>query len=839
MKSFVLAVLSAFLGLQFAVHAQVTVSSPITPVDSLQKLVNAHPKEDTTKVNLLNALARFCFYDLQYKRGIINAQMARRLAQKITYDKGEGLYLRALTIINSNTPLWYYFEIQTRWFYERIHEKETFNPLEAPRRSALDLKKANAELSIALTYAQTQQDKELEAMLLQLMGGLNYALGKYDASLNYADQAIQLFQKIGQPNPAFYVLTTKMSVLDQIKRVKEANVVETQVINIIAQTKDIRDKAMLCERAGLAFNYANQNKFGLALEYYFKANILLEQVGDTQLRIEVLNNIAYAFNSLMMYKKAVDYYKKALPLLDKNKPLITTVILKNFIFLTIKLKQFNEANHYIKQLNEIQKKWGIKDDFFYHETKGEMLMYQGRPQEAIPHFRLANEVWQQTRNTQDEHPFANLYIGQCYLALGNLKESIVYGEKAYAGSATFNRQELPLKASLLLTEAYDRSGQPLKAYEYLKKHRELAKANEEQDIVGRSSMAEIESIIQKSEQEKAALEREKLIKEAENQNQRWWLISAAGVLVSVFVLMLVLYRNNRQKQRANALLHRQKEEIDYQRTKAENALTDLKATQTQLIQKEKLASLGELTAGIAHEIQNPLNFVNNFSELSGELLTEMEEEMEKGDLEEAKLISGDLKQNLEKITHHGKRASSIVKGMLEHSRTGTGERQLTDLNKLADEYLRLSYHGMRAKNNGFQTDFKIITNSGLSLVETVPQEMGRVLLNLFNNAFYAVGERVKRELESYRPMVKVVISHSSDMVTIRVEDNGSGIPAGIQSKIFQPFFTTKPTGEGTGLGLSLSYDIVTKGHKGVLEVESVEGKGTFFTIKLPISDKTI
>ncbi len=281
------------------------------------------------------------------------------------------------------------------------------------------------------------------------------------------------------------------------------------------------------------------------------------------------------------------------------------------------------------------------------------------------------------------------------------------------------------------------------------------KANEEEDLAGRPSMAEIEGIIQKSEQEKAALEREKLIKEAEHQNQRWWLIRAAGILTSVFVLLLVLFRNYRQKQRANTLLHRQKEEIDYQRGQVENALTELQTTQAQLIQKEKLASLGELTAGIAHEIQNPLNFVNNFSEVSAELIDELKEEALAGHTQDVIEIADDLAENLHKINHYGGRASSIIKGILEHSRSGNGERLPTDLNALTDEYLRLGYPGQSSKSKEFNCKLVTDFDPDLDEVNVVPQEIERVLLSLYSNEFYAVLERQKRKTANYQPAIWV------------------------------------------------------------------------------------
>lgn len=289
-------------------------------------------------------------------------------------------------------------------------------------------------------------------------------------------------------------------------------------------------------------------------------------------------------------------------------------------------------------------------------------------------------------------------------------------------------------------------------------------------------------------------------------------------------------------------------ELTLQKNELELALKELKATQSQLIQSEKMASLGELTAGIAHEIQNPLNFVNNFSEVSNELVDEMNNELSKGDIEEAKEIAGNLKQNLEKINHHGKRADAIVKGMLQHSRKTSGQKEPTDINALADEYLRLSFHGLRAKDKTFNADFKTNFDEKIGKINIIPQDIGRVLLNLFNNAFYAVNQQKSKNLNSYEPSVTVktslnpprlngssgqALESKGASVIITVSDNGNGIPQKLIDKIFQPFFTTKPTGEGTGLGLSISYDII-KSHGGNLKVESKEGEGTRFIIELPV-----
>jgi signal transduction histidine kinase len=275
-------------------------------------------------------------------------------------------------------------------------------------------------------------------------------------------------------------------------------------------------------------------------------------------------------------------------------------------------------------------------------------------------------------------------------------------------------------------------------------------------------------------------------------------------------------------------------QLEQAKKNIETALTDLQAAQNQLIHSEKMASLGELTAGIAHEIQNPLNFVNNFSEVSTDLIEELLEEIQEGNLEEVKELTADIMQNLEKINHHGKRASSIVKGMLEHSRSGNPQKEPTDINLLADEYLRLAYHGFRAKDKSFSANYKLDLDESLPKISVISQDIGRVLLNLINNAFFAVSLKDKNGLNDYKPEVMVRTKRRDNMIEIRIKDNGSGIPSHIVDKIFQPFFTTKPTGQGTGLGLSLSYDIVTKGHDGNLEVDTNEGLGTEFIITLKI-----
>jgi|SRR5450755_196067 len=308
----------------------------------------------------------------------------------------------------------------------------------------------------------------------------------------------------------------------------------------------------------------------------------------------------------------------------------------------------------------------------------------------------------------------------------------------------------------------------------------------------------------------------------------WWAYTLFGLIVIGAIWGFIYYRS--QKLRKENLLLEQK--VVRRTNQLNHSLEELKATQSQLIQSEKMASLGELTAGIAHEIQNPLNFVNNFSDVNKELLSEMNEEIQKGNYEEVKSIAKNLIDNEEKISHHGKRADSIVKGMLQHSRTIAGNKELTDINALADEYLRLSYHGLRARDKSFNATMQKDYDQSIGDINVIPQDIGRVLLNLYNNAFYAVSEKEKQQPESYEPTVSVSTRKTGNKVEIRVKDNGNGIPPKVKDKIFQPFFTTKPTGQGTGLGLSLSYDIV-KAYGGEIKVDTRDGEFTEFVIQIP------
>ncbi len=309
----------------------------------------------------------------------------------------------------------------------------------------------------------------------------------------------------------------------------------------------------------------------------------------------------------------------------------------------------------------------------------------------------------------------------------------------------------------------------------------------------------------------------------------WWAYLSYVIILAILISLFIGYRS-RSLIRQNKMLE---ENVASRTEQLNKSVEDLKSTQAQLVQSEKMASLGELTAGIAHEIQNPLNFVNNFSEINKELVDELQIELKSGNVDEAIALSNDIKGNEEKINHHGKRADAIVKGMLQHSRTRSGGREQTDINKLADEYLRLAYHGLRAKDSSFNASMKTDFDESIGEINIIAQDVGRVFLNLFNNAFYSVGEKKKLQREGYEPTVFVTTKKIFDKIEIKVEDNGIGISQKIVDKVFQPFFTTKPAGEGTGLGLSLSYDII-KAHGGDITVNTKEKEFTAFIIQIPV-----
>jgi signal transduction histidine kinase len=423
-------------------------------------------------------------------------------------------------------------------------------------------------------------------------------------------------------------------------------------------------------------------------------------------------------------------------------------------------------------------------------------------------------------------------LAHSYMKQGRFKDAIPVLHHTVLVSASTKDRENVKSAARSLYQCYNRLGLFDSAFYFLKLSDSLQLITER--VSNNNEVRQIAFDTQLSQKES---ESNQALQNVKNRNKITIYISTTAIIFFL-IIVGIQWRNNKQKKKANVLLQQQKDKV-------ESTLSELKSTQTQLIQSEKMASLGELTAGIAHEIQNPLNFVNNFSEVNTELIEELKTELATGNQQQAIEIANDIKENEEKINHHGKRADAIVKGMLQHSRNNSGQKEPTDINALADEYLRLAYHGMRAKDKEFNATIETDFDKSIGNIKVIPQDIGRVILNLITNAFYAVNEKKKQEPNGYEPIVTVSTKRlgspefiplkaggDGGKVEIKVKDNGNGIPESQLEKIFQPFFTTKPTGQGTGLGLSISYDIV-KSHEGELKVKTMKGHFSEFILTLP------
>jgi two-component system, NtrC family, sensor kinase len=519
----------------------------------------------------------------------------------------------------------------------------------------------------------------------------------------------------------------------------------------------------------------------------------------------LLIRIANVYANLSDLQKALSYYHQAIAITkDAADPFFYGAAHWRMGDTFAQLNEVDSAIYYAEKAVDIAQKIG--NQFIQQgvvPTLGYAYGKKGYDSLALRYLRSNNGS-------------ANLIMRSIFFKDRNQYDSAIScALRAYERGLRGPARQTELASATLLSELYE-STDPVQALKYLK----IAQAARE-NISGAANILSAKAI------ELEQQERESEMKLAElNLRNRFRIVATVAGLALALLIALLVYRNYRKAQKANTLLQQQKNEID-------QALAELKQTQSQLIQSEKMASLGELTAGIAHEIQNPLNFVNNFSEVNSELLEEIVQEAEKGNLEEVKTIALDVKENEEKISFHGKRASDIVKGMLQHSRGSSGKKEPTDINALCDEYLRLSYHGLRAKDKTFNAKFETHFDESLPKINVVPQDIGRVILNLINNAFYAVNQQPATNSQQREPLVVVSTKYLSDKIFISVKDNGNGIPDSIKEKIFQPFFTTKPTGQGTGLGLSLSYDIV-KAHGGELKVETKVGEGSEFIINIPL-----
>jgi len=628
-----------------------------------------------------------------------------------------------------------------------------------------------AEIDSLKQEISKQQSDSTRASILHMISA-NYLHINPDSAISYGEKAIEAFQNINNvPNE---IVT--MGIIGEAL-MKQGNLPKALELGLGAIDKaeglGVRKTGVGRSYDNLAEIYYFLGDYKKSLEYYWK----LIPRGDVDIM-----GVAFGFYGIAQTHEAMGNLDSAIVYLDRSR------------------ETFDQINstRYTYQY-DVYPAW--------YNLRAKVLLKQNKPELALVDLRttlktsLRSEEVFHTSNTYND-------ISTFYKKMNQKDSSIYYAEKAIKEANKILYLSGILDGSTTLAELYE-SIDPEKALFYFK----LASETEKK-LYGSGNIQVIKDMITQNEKKKQELE----VAQIAYKNQ----LKTNALLGSLFTLIVIaifLYRNSRAKQKS--------------KSKIEKAYDQLKSTQNQLIHSEKMASLGELTAGIAHEIQNPLNFVNNFSEVNRELIEELNEEIDKGNTSDAKIIAKNLLDNEEKIMHHGKRAEAIVKSMLQHSRTSTGEKEPTDINVLADEYLRLAYHGFRAKDKSFNAQYNTDFDPKLPSIKVVSQDIGRVILNLVTNAFHAVSKKMEQGVKTYQPTVIIQTRDLEKSIEVIVTDNGSGIPNAIKHKIFQPFFTTKATGEGTGLGLSMSYDIITKGHSGQLTVESKEGEGSTFTILLP------
>ena len=644
----------------------------------------------------------------------------------------------------------------------------------------------------------------------------------------------------------------------------------------------LKDSAGLSKAySGYGMMYGMQSQYDRSISYYEKAIALAQRLNDKQYLGNCYQNIAINYMMQSNFSRALSYQQKALSIHNElnNENGIAYVTLNMGI--TYKSMEDNsKAKLFFLRAAEIARKIHLvnvelyaysnlastyeklhdNDSSYIYSMKSVALAKQmgdigmsasGLSAAATARangnkYEEAEKLGKEAMEVADSSK-QPLNIFQAYSAMGFIlkkqefyQKAIPFYEKAFSFLKKSDIYDVQIgKFYDQLSQCYEKTGNYAKALSNYKLFAEITDSARSKDNIRKATELSMNYDFEKKQEVQRTGQK---LKDDMAHSKQVALIAALAIFL---LLALAAFAGFKNKQKANALLKKQKKEI-------ESTLGQLRSTQAQLVQSEKMASLGELTAGIAHEIQNPLNFVNNFSDINKELLQELKEEADKGNITEVKTIADDVIGNEEKINHHGKRADAIVKGMLQHSRSSTGRKEPTDVNSLCDEYLRLSYHGLRAKDKNFNAALKTEFDDSIQKINIIPQDIGRVLLNLYNNAFYACKERrdalyashalaASHNENEYEPTVSISTKRIADIVEIKVSDNGNGIPNTIVDKIFQPFFTTKPTGEGTGLGLSLSYDIV-KAHGGELKVENKVdegnpdkfGKGTTFIIQLPV-----
>ena len=844
--------------------------------DSLRQELHA-ARHDTTRVKILNTLASNMLKTGKADSAVLLSSSALNLSKRINFIRGEADSYFSIgqayaSKTRSSDALSNYLSAQK--LYEQMKRPEEL--AETYYTMGLVHQRSNYDQALqffrqGLQTAQQTRNKNLQGKIAYMNAVVLIRKSEYNEAAVFKDLAIKYYTESGNETglASCYVVSARLN--NQKGNIQQSLKDNYSALRLFEKTGN--KVGIYNVHTGLGLMYEGQKNWREALKSYALAKKAGEEQDNKIVLAGAYNNLGNAYRELGRTDEALQAFEEALrlsELTDDTKGIAAAQGNLGTIYSLMgkpaeALKSFDEARKRfeaigskesvaisylesgsvyfdMKKLNESRKSLDqalqLSQQVGYKEiiSKSYKLLSQidsatGNYASAFKNYQLFIDYRDSIANAES----AKQLLEQRMQYAFSKKEDSLRLEQALIAEqldkqtllSKKQQQDLELKQAALELTNREKDVQMLT---FLKAKAELQLSNEQKEK--RLTLAEQEKALQQSQLEKQTLiskqkEQALLLKDKELSVQRSqrniYLIGAvAFLLLSFFIL-----RNNRQKQKANVDLQKQKNET-------ERALNELKNTQTQLIQREKMASLGELTAGIAHEIQNPLNFVNNFAGLNKELVSEMKEELVKGNYEEAKTLAEDIEDNGEKIINHGQRAAAIINSMLEHSHGATGEKQPTDINRLADEYLWLAYHGLRARDKNFSAGIQTHYSNDVGTVNVVPQEIGRVFLNLYNNAFYAVNQKKKKLGKTFEPEVIMNTKRVDGHVEIHVKDNGTGISQKALNKIFQPFFTTKPAGEGTGLGLSLSYDIVTKGHGGDIAVDTKEGEYSEFIIQLPV-----
>jgi signal transduction histidine kinase len=847
-----------------------------------------------------------------------------------------------------------------------------------------------------LLVSHTQQD----SVRVNLLNELSFELrrGKPATADSLIKLSIALAGKLNYTKGKGYALALQGSRSYSLLKYNQADSLFKISKQLLESVNDYKDEAYLLR--SWASMKMDEGNYAAALDNFLNGLKMAQEDGDIKQAVDIERSIGYLYNVIGDFEKAIPYQTDAL----KHAESIGYKIGMSGAYNAIG-KTYKTQGNYPASLDGYTKGLRIDEDlkdsnaiFIDYGNIGDVYERMGNYPEAFSHIKVYLDYLWGSHRAEDRVAWGEWVLGKAYTHSGNPEKGLQHAKYSLEQANKVGWRLYLREITQLIAESAAKLKQWDTAYKYQVLSSNYKDSLTGQEIARKTTMLQAGFELDKKQAEIALLTKDKQLQIEENRREKAFLIALLGGVASLIVFAFVLYRNNRQKQKANLLLQNQKAEIDSKASNVEllgeigrkitsslsvetimatvydnvnslmdasvfgigiynytlkaiefpatyengqalpyysnsisdenrfavlcfnrkeefiigdlekeykdymqhiprpvagaapvsliylplkvkermlgvitvqsfqqNAFSDyhlymlrtiaiytaialdnaesykklnltidsLRQTQKQLIQSEKMASLGELTAGIAHEIQNPLNFVNNFSEVNTELVDEMQQEMDKGNLAEAKAISNNIKENEQKINHHGKRADAIVKGMLQHSRSSSGVKEPTDINALADEYLRLAYHGLRAKDKSFNATMKTDFDGSIGNINIIPQDIGRVILNLITNAFYVVDEKKKSGFENYEPTVTVSTKKVNGIVEIKVKDNGNGIPQKVLDKIFQPFFSTKPTGQGTGLGLSMSYDIVTKGHGGQLKAVTSEAEGAEFIVILP------